>query len=291
MSGFCPLFGIKCGKLKDVLANNNNESLLYLHLPLLTPRVLIVEGDSKAGKTTLCESLHALLLNSDKPVLWVDASREHSLSERLLPIAHEGLCVETFLLALNEQPPPISVGAWADHAVSELPQPLEGNHELVTLFSKTNTPPNGTADLPVVSLWVQEGWQYGWRRLFEREYACVVMDGYHPGLIEGLPPDSLTFLYVGTPNTTWRHLSERVTKTVHGYVPDMTGGVFLNQLPHPDSPLPTSLREGLSVLASMNWLGKLPFFSTDKEWEMVFLPALLTSMQRLAWAGAPLLKL
>jgi hypothetical protein len=262
---------------------------------LQSPRILVVKGLPKTGKTAVVEALFAHLnqqlpeVDSQTSILWVDASPTLALTHQLGAVHPETLTLQQVASLLKKDFR--KAGTWVDSLFTEAPQALTPNHDLLTVFSPEHSwQPEEWAG-HIAEPWVLPNWLYGWKRLLKKPYQWIIMDDSFPALLNPLPLEEVCVLWVATLDNTWQDVEQAqlVLRGTHlGAL-----GLVLNQ---PTGQMPSSLKpflpvkEGALFQGACQWLGKLPYFADDTQWQEAFLPAVLQSMQRLPWGANPLLR-
>jgi hypothetical protein len=263
---------------------------------LQSPRILVVKGLPKSGKTAVVEALFAHLthkMEADVPasILWVDACPSLQLTHQLGAVHPETLTLQQVasLLKRDFRKP----GTWVDSLFTEAPQALTAHQDLLTVFSPSHPWEAAAWDAHVAEPWVLPNWLYGWKRLLKKHYQWIVMDDAFPGLLNPLPLEDVSIVWVASINDTW-HAVEQAQLAIRGnHLGSASLGLVLNQ---PTGKAPMSLKpflpvqEGRLFHDSRQWLGKLPYFLDDTQWHCGFMPAVLQSLQRLPWGATHLLR-
>jgi hypothetical protein len=262
---------------------------------LQTPRILVVKGLPKAGKTAVVEALFAHLsqqvdeTQSPESFLWVDASPSLNLTHQLGAVHPETLTLQQVAALLKRDFR--KAGTWVDSLLSEAPQALTAHHDLLTVFSPTHPWHAEEWAANMAEPWVLPNWLYGWKRLLKKHYNWIVMDDSFPALLNPLPLEDISVLWVASLNTTWNAVEQAQLAVRGNHLGSL--GLVLNQAEgKADISLKQFLpvQEGRLFQGECQWLGKLPYFADDNQWQSAFIPAVLQSTQRLPWGANHLLR-
>jgi hypothetical protein len=262
---------------------------------LQTPRILVVKGLPKTGKTAVVEALFAHFSQQfqasgmAESVLWVDASPTLNLTHQLGAVHPETLTLQQVASLLKRDFR--KAGTWVDSLFSEAPQPLTEHHDLLTVFSPDHPWQAEEWETQLAEPWVLPNWLYGWKRLLKKQYQWIVMDESFPALLNPLPLEDIAVLWVATLDNTWNEV-EQAQLAVRGNHLGALGLVLNQPMGKPSFSLKPFLpvEEGRLFQATCQWLGKLPYFEGDTQWQSAFLPAVLQSIQRLPWGANHLLR-
>ena len=263
--------------------------------PLQSPRILVVKGLPKTGKTAVVEALFAHLnqnlveSETAASILWVDACPTLNLTHQLGAVHPETLTLQQVASLLKRDFR--KAGTWVDSLFTEAPQALTPNHDLLTVFSPDHPWKPEAWEANVAEPWVLPNWLYGWKRLLKKQYQWIVMDDSSPALLNPIPQEDISILWVATLDNTWNAVEQAQLAVRGNHLGAL--GLVLNQ---PTGKVDASIKpflpvqEGRLFQDSCQWLGKLPYFADDTQWQTAFLPAVLQSVQRLPWGANYLLR-
>ena len=247
--------------------------------------VLVVAGEAGSGKSTFIEGLFSLMQSSTEPTLWVDTTADCGILRKLKGEASlkafQGASLYETLLQLHENK--VNPSAEVDWHFAETPYTINGSHEGLSLYpSQDEAHLIEATDALLADACVQKALRYGWPRLLAKNFRYVVMNVSNASLVEALLPKlNVSLLYLTTPN--------QVADTDTLYAFNCLGqwhslNVLMTQAPH-RSTLDESWQAWFVNDPSWLFLGKLPYFRSDADWQMQYQDHLRSSLARLNWDG------
>jgi len=259
------------------------------NLDIQSANVLVVTGAEGAGRSTLIEALYALMQpKQQSPTLWVDTTLDCGVLRKLKGLSTlkgvEGRSLVEMLQILDAQRPPI--GPEIDWQLAEVPYPIAGLHEGVSLYPDTQAKmAQHERAMLVEDPYILKALAYTWPRFLAKNYQAVIFNGFDEPLTRSLfskmPVD---LLYLTTP----QHVADEETlNRLRACGTWNSTNVLMTQAPA-HAPLHHSWDAILEASSSWRFIGRLPYFQNDDEWQHGYLGNLKSCLLRLNWSGGSL---
>ena len=252
--------------------------------------VLVVAGETGSGKSTFIEGLFSLMQHCQQPTLWVDTTVDCGILRKLKGEASlkafQGASLYETLV--QWQANKVTPSAEVDWHLAETPYLIKGVHEGLSLYpSQQDANLIEATDALLADAVIQKALRYGWPRLLAKNFRYVVMNVSDVSLVEALLPHlNVNLIYLTTPT--------QVADTDTLYAFTCLGqwhslNVLMTQAP-PRSSLDESWQGWLVNNPSWLFLGRLPYFASDADWQGRYQAQLRTNLARLNWDAVALLK-
>jgi hypothetical protein len=264
--------------------------------------VLVIAGLSHAGKTQFVDALIELTRSMIAPVLWVSFEAQSHWQEALewSPRLQQHVTRPAYkqLVERLNQDLHRPVGSWVDVQFAHLPEPFEhhGVHEPFGLGQQDYIvfPP----EIPPTHN--HTAWNYGWRRLLEKHYRLVIVDGVVPWVLTPLRKECITSIWLLNTEHTAEQLAGQWQRWPSSHLP-LAGGVLLNESVEEEGiVVARHLFNDVQALVqqheTLQWLGRLPklhpasprTIANQQRVEQLYLDSVQLALQRLLWEGSPL---
>jgi hypothetical protein len=252
--------------------------------------VLVIAGVPGAGKSTLIEGLFHLMEHVQSPTLWMDTTLDGGILRKLKGECHinatDGASLYDTLYSLMKEDD--TSGSMIDWQLAEAPYTISGLHEGLALYPNTSdTQLIQNANSLLHHPRIQHALAYGWPRLLRKNYRYVFMNAHNiPFLQFMLPSLPLDLLVLTTPSSSDdTFLLELLENQGHWH----SRNILMTQA-HPNQGLPNAWNTWVETKPHWNFLGRLPWFEQDADWQGHYLKALHSSLSRMNWDGVSVMK-